>query len=110
MLLQSKLHKNIMSKINLEVPFNSFRGKVCKHSEIIFKKMNGRLFTSKICNPHTGEPSEAQKEVRTKLIQAIQAAKAISAEQLTNYKNEFKKQKKYVSLWGFIVAKEYAKL
>lgn len=67
--------------------------------------MNGRLFTSKICNPHTGEPSEAQKEVRTKLIQAIQAAKAITAEQLTNYKNEFKKQKKYVSLWGFIIAK-----
>lgn len=99
-----------MSKINLEVPFNSFRGKVCKHSKIIFKKMNGHQFTSKICNPYTGGPSKAQIEARNKLTQAVQTVSSLSLEQLNNYKNDFKKQKKYVSLRGFIIAKEYAKL
>ncbi len=72
--------------------------------------MNGRLFTSKICNPYTGQPSEAQTQARAKLTQAVQAANALTTEQLTNYKNQFKQQKKYVSLRGFIIAKEYAKL
>ena len=29
-----------MSKINLEAPFQSFRGKICKHSKIIFAQRN----------------------------------------------------------------------
>ena len=46
-----------MSKIKLEAPFRQFRGKICKHSDIIFKQMYGETFTSQICNPYTGEPS-----------------------------------------------------
>ena len=30
-----------MSKIKLEAPFRQFRGKICKHSDIIFKQMYG---------------------------------------------------------------------
>ena len=40
-----------MSKFNLEVPFTAFKGKVCKHSKIIFKKVRQTNFTSQICNP-----------------------------------------------------------
>ena len=71
-----------MSQIKLEAPFTSFRGKICKHSDIIFKEMYGETFTSQICNPRTKPFSEA----------------------------EFKEQKKYKTLYGYIFAKEMAKL
>lgn len=48
-----------MSQVKLEAPFLSFRGKVCKHSNIIYKEMYGTRFTSQICNPYTGAPSTA---------------------------------------------------
>ena len=31
-----------MSKIKLEALFRQFRGKICKHSDIIFKQMYGK--------------------------------------------------------------------
>ena len=99
-----------MSKVNLEAPFQSLQGKVCKHAKIIYKKMYGKQFTSQICNPYTGDPSAAQTSAQTKLAQAVQNANAISAEQRATYLAEFKKQSKYVSLHGFIIAQEYAKL
>ena len=42
-----------MSKIKLEAPFRSFRGKICKHAQIIYKEMWGTKFTSQICHPRT---------------------------------------------------------
>ena len=42
-----------MSKINLEAPFQSFRGKICKHSKIIFAQRGQTQYTSQICNPRT---------------------------------------------------------
>ena len=39
-----------MSKIKLEAPFKAFRGKICKHSDIIYKKMKQTQYTSQICN------------------------------------------------------------
>ncbi len=99
-----------MSKVNLEAPFQSVQGKVCKHAKIIYKKMYGKQFTSQICNPYTGEPSAAQTEYRNKMAQTAAAVKALSAEQRATYLAEFKKQSKYVSLQGYIFAQEYAKL
>ena len=36
-----------MSKIKLEAPFRQFRGKICKHSDIIFKEMYGETLPHK---------------------------------------------------------------
>ena len=100
-----------MSKIKLEVPFQSFRGKVCKHSQIIFKQMYGTRFTSQICNPYTGAPSEAQTAQKTKFKNAQAAAKALSAQERAAYADTFKKNPgKYRTLNGYILAQELKKL
>ena len=99
-----------MSKIKLEVPFQQFRGKVCKHSQIIFKQMYGTRFTSQICNPYTGEPSAAQTAQRTKMATAIAAVAALTPEQKTAYLTAFKKQSKYKTFRGYAIAQELAKL
>lgn len=99
-----------MSKIKLEVPFQQFRGKVCKHAQIIFKQMYGTQFTSQICNPYTGDPSANQVAQRNKMANAIAAVAALTAEQKTAYLTAFKKQSKYKSFRGYAIAQEMAKL
>ena len=99
-----------MSKINLEAPFMDFRGKVCKHSKIIFKKLRQTNFTSQICNPRTKPYSEAELARQTKFRQAIAAVNALTEEQKTAYATAFANQKKYASLRGYMFAQEYAKI
>ena len=99
-----------MSKINLEAPFRQFRGKICKHSDIIFKEMYGETFTSQICNPYTGAPSTAQKAQQTKMATASANVKALTSQEIDAYKTAFKKQTKYKSLHGYMMAQEMAKL
>ena len=99
-----------MSKIKLEAPFQSFRGKVCKHSEIIFKQMYGTRFTSQICNPYTGAPSTAQVAQQNKIKTAAHAVKSLTPEQKAGYLAQFKAQDKYRSFSGFLMAQELAKL
>ena len=101
-----------MSQIKLEAPFTSFRGKICKHSDIIFKEMYGETFTSQICNPRTKPFSEAELARQEKFRQASAATKTALADPSTRapYEAEFKEQKKYKTLYGYIFAKEMAKL
>ena len=99
-----------MSKIKLEAPFRQFRGKICKHSDIIYKEMNGTQFTSQICNPYTGEPSQAQVTQRERFAQAKTNVAALSSEEVQAYKEGFAKQRKYKTLQGYMLAKEMAKL
>lgn len=100
-----------MSKIKLEVPFQSFRGKVCKHSQIIFKQMYGTRFTSQICNPYTGAPSEAQTAQKTKFKTAQKAMQALTTQERAAYATAFKKNPgRYRTLNGYILAQELAKL
>lgn len=102
-----------MSKIKLEAPFRSFRGKVCKHSDIIFKQMYGETFTSQVCNPYTGAPSQAQTDQMTKFATAIAAVEALTPQQVQTYETAFKKLKrggKYKTLRGYMIAQEMAKL
>lgn len=105
-----------MSKIKLEVPFQQFRGKVCKHSQIIFKQMYGTKFTSQICNPRT-KPFTADEQARqTKFKTAHTNALAILADpqQKATAEERFYAQKgqkgAYKTLTGMLVAEEYAKL
>ena len=102
----------IMSKIKLEAPFLGFRGKICKHSNIIFKKMEDTQFTSQICHPRTKPYSEAELARQNKFGTATAAAKTAMADPTTRaaYEAEFQQQTKYRKLFRFIVAREYAKL
>ena len=99
-----------MSKIKLEAPFRQFRGKICKHSDIIYKEMYGETFTSQICNPYTGDPSENQVAQRERFAQAKANVAALSSEEVSAYKEAFAKQRKYKTLQGYMLAKEMAKL
>jgi hypothetical protein len=99
-----------MSKIKLEAPFRQFRGKICRHSDIIYKEMYGETFTSQICNPHTGEPSAAQIAQRERFAQAKANVQALSSEEVQVYKAAFAKQRKYKTLQGYMLAQEMAKL
>ena len=99
-----------MSKIKLEAPFRQFRGKICKHSDIIYKEMYGETFTSQICNPYRGDPSAAQIAQRERFTQAKANVQALSSEEVQAYKAAFAKQRKYKTLQGYMLAQEMAKL
>ncbi len=101
-----------MSKVKLEAPFRSFRGKICKHAQIIYKEMWGTKFTTQICHPRTSPFTANELAAQQKFAQAVIATKAVYADaaQLATAQREFKKQKKFRSLWGYIHAREYKKL
>ena len=60
-----------MSKISLETPFKHFRGKICKHSDIIYKEMYGTKFTSQICHPRTSPFTANELAAQQKFAQAV---------------------------------------
>ena len=100
-----------MSRIKLEAPFRQFRGKICKHSDIIYKEMYGTQFTSQICNPYTGEPSEAQVAQKERFRQAKANVASLSTEEVAAYREAYKKNPgKYKTLNGYILAQEIKKL
>ena len=101
-----------MSKINLEAPFTAFRGKICKHSKIIFAQRGQTQYTSQICNPRTKAYSEEEIARQAKFKQAVVNANAALADstQKAAYEVEYKAQNKYKSLRGYVIAKEYEKL
>ena len=101
-----------MSSIKLEAPFTAFRGKICKHSKIIFAQRGGTQYTSQICNPRTKAFSEAELARQQKFATAQANTKAAMADatQKAAYEAAFKGQSKYKSLRGYVLAMEYAKL
>ena len=99
-----------MAKFNTEAPFTEYRGKICKHSHIIHKKVYDTLYTSQICHPYEGEPSEAQKAQREKFKQARANALALSEAENTAYRTAFCKQSRYHSFLGYKIAMEMKKL
>ncbi len=99
-----------MSTYLLEVPFEDFHGKICRHSQIIFKKVNGTRYTSVVCNPYKGAPSEAQQEQRNMMRTAVANIKKLNSTELAAYQTAFKAQSKYKTLRGYMVAQEILKL
>ena len=100
-----------MSKIKLEAPFRQFRGKICKHSDIIYKQMHGETFTTQICNPYKGEPSEAQIAQKERFRQAKANVAELTPEQWQAYETAFAKNPgKYKTIQGYVLAKEMAKI
>ena len=96
----------------MEVPFTAFKGKICKHSNIIYKQVRQTQFTSQICNPRTKPFTEAELARQNKFHQAAAATKTALADPTTRttYEADFKAQRKYQTLYGFVLAKEYEKL
>ena len=101
-----------MSNIKLEAPFTAFRGKICKHSKIIFAQRGQTQYTSQICNPRTKAYSEEEIARQGKFKQAVVNANAALSDstQKATYEAEYKAQSKYKSLRGYVIAMEYAKL
>lgn len=90
----------------------AFRGKICKHSAIIYKKKGTTQFTSQLCNPRTAPFSAEEQARQLKFKQAVAAAKDVllDNELRAVAETEFKAQSKRTTLRGYIVAREYAKL
>ena len=101
-----------MSKIKLEAPFMEFRGKICKHAQIIYKERLGTKFTSQICHPRTKPFTEEELGRQSKFSQAATAVRAILADptQRATAEAAFAAQSKYKTLWGYLHATEYAKI
>ncbi len=54
-----------MSKINLEAPFQSFRGKICKHSKIIFlQALENHLCSTRANAVHQPDLQSAHESVQ----------------------------------------------
>lgn len=99
-----------MSRFKLEAPFQEYRGKICKHSQVIYKQMYDTRYTSQICHPHEGAGTSAQQAHRAKFRQVRANVLSLSAEEKRAYQVAFEKQSKYKALQGYIFAKEFAKL
>ena len=99
-----------MSKIKPMILVDRLSGKVCSHSNTYFAERYGTQYTGTICNPFTGEPTDKQIANRQKFADTYAAMAALTEEQKNDYKEAFKKQKKYRSLRGYIFAQEYKKL
>lgn len=101
-----------MSQVKPMGLIESMSGKLCGHSDMYFFRKNGKVFSAKICNPSTKEPTENQLTAQATFKTARNNAKTAMAnpEQRATYEAAFKNQKKYYSLYGYIFAQEYAKL
>ncbi len=96
-----------MAKFKTMELLSSLSGKVCGHSNTYFAERNGTLYTGTICNPFTGEPTEKQLAVREKFAATTEAMNTLTEEQIADYTADFKKQKKYKTLRGYIFSQLY---
>ena len=101
-----------MSLIKPNALIESMSGKICGHSDMYFFRKNGKVFSGKICYPSTKEPTANQLAQRTKFSTARANAATALADpaQKAAYLTAFKAQKKYKTLRGYVIAKEYEKL
>ena len=103
-----------MALIKPATPFDSIKRKFAHSDEIHFRnrKADNATISVRVKHPYDGGQSAAQIAHRAKFAQAIAAALAAEADasQLATYQTAFKKQRKYITLHGYIVAQEYSKI
>ena len=92
------------------VLIESMSNKVCEHSDVYFRtnKKTGEVFTGKLCNPSTKEPSVNQTAARARFAKVVAAVRTIlagSSEQKTQLVAEYKAQNKIGSLFGYAMHK-----
>ncbi len=88
----------------------SMKKKVCMHSDVYFRtnKKTGKVYTGKLCNPSTKEPSAAQTAAKARFAKVSAAVRAIlagSSEQKTALVAEYRKQTRIGSLFGYAMHK-----
>ena len=98
-----------MSKIKPMGLVESMSGKICGHSDMYFFRKNGKVFSGKICNPSTKDPSANQLTAQNKFKTARINAKTALADptQRATLEEAFRSQTKYTSLFAFTVAQKY---
>ena len=103
-----------MARIKVATPFDSVQKKFSKTDEIHFKNRKADNATTgvRVKHPYDGGNSANQVAHRAKFALAIAAANTAlqDAQQKATYKTAFLKQRKYITLYGYVVAQEYAKL
>ena len=87
----------------------SMKKKVCEHSDVYFRtnKRTGKVYTGKLCNPSTKEPSAAQTAAKARFGKVVAAVRAILADPTEKAKleKEYMAQTKYGSLFGYAMHK-----
>lgn len=98
-----------MAKIRPIAIIDSMSGKVCEHSDMYFRtnKQTRVVYTGKICNPSTADPSEAQIKVQNRFAKLVAAAQTIMDDptQRAKYESAYKNQHTIGSLKGYIITK-----
>ena len=98
-----------MAEIKPMALIESMRKKVCEHSDVYFKtiKQTGKVYTGKLCNPSTKEPSVSQTQAKNRFKKVASAVRAILADPTEKAKlqSEFKAQHTYGSLFGYAMHK-----
>ena len=99
-----------MAKFKPIEVLKTLSGKVCGHSDMYFANRGKTRYTGKICNPRTKPFSQAELGRQAKFAAAAAAVKALTEEQKTAYREAFANQKKYSTLYGYMLAEEYKKI
>ena len=103
-----------MALIKNATPFDSVKKKFSGSDEIHFRnrKKDNATIGVRVKHPYNGGNSVAQQAVRNAFKDAHSQTTAILAdpEQRATYEANFKSQKKYLTLRGYIFAQEYKKL
>ena len=98
-----------MAEIKPMALIESMKKKVCEHSDVYFRtnKRTGKVYTGKLCNPSTKEPSAAQMAAKARFAKVVAAVRAVleDATQKAALEAEYKAQRKYGSLFGYAMHK-----
>ncbi len=98
-----------MAEIKPMALIESMSKKVCEHSDVYFRtnKQTGKVYTGKLCNPSTKEPSAAQTAAKERFAKVAAAVRTILADPTEKAKlqAEYKAQTKYGSLFGYAMHK-----
>lgn len=98
-----------MSKFKPMELIDKMSGKFHSNSKFYAAERYGTQYTGKIGENDT-PPTEAQIAQRERFAQAKANVTQLTPEQLIAYQEAFKKQSKYKSLQGYMLAQEMAKL
>ena len=100
-----------MAIIKNATPFDSIKRKFSKTDEIHFRnrRSDNATIGVRVKHPYDGGNSAAQQQARTafKAAQAQVAQILADPEQKAGYEKQFKAQKKFITLRGFIFSKVY---
>lgn len=101
-----------MAKIKPMILIEQMHGKVCSHSDTYFAVRNGTQYTGTRCNKRTTpfSESELKNQQKFKTAHAAAVTRLADASQHAADLAAFKKQTKYKTLLGYLIAEEYKKI